>query len=136
MHEFLMKHGVFSWNELMTSDLEGAKDFYGKLFGWTYDQTEMESGCTYAVAKLGDAMVGGLFVKPPTVPENVPPSWGAYVTVDNVNNMAERVKELGGTIIFPLTDIPEVGRFCVTMDPQGAVISLISYLPDLKCCKE
>ena len=34
MNENLMKHGAFGWNELMTTDVEAARSFYGALFGW------------------------------------------------------------------------------------------------------
>ena len=134
MAEHFMQHGVFSWNELMTTDLNAAKAFYTKLFGWTFEESEMEGGGTYAMAKLGETMVGGLFAKPATMPGDIPPHWGAYVTVDDVDKAAEQAVELGATIIYPLTDIPKVGRFCAIMDPQGAVIQMITYVKDL-CCK-
>lgn len=50
------------------------------------------------------------------------------MTVDNVDASAKKVQELGGRIMVPPTDIPEVGRFCVFHDPQGAVLALITYL--------
>ncbi len=53
--------------------------------------------------------------------------WGIYVTVSDVDATAKKVGELGGKILFPPTDIPNVGRFCVIQDPQGAVISAITY---------
>lgn len=135
MHEHFMKHGVFSWNELMTTDLEGAKEFYSKVLGWTFEESTMPTGDTYVVAKDGDAMLAGMFLKTKDVPEHIPPHWGSYVTVDDVDASAKQVEELGGTIIFPLTDIPGVGRFCVIQDPQGAAISMITYPKDASCNK-
>ena len=35
MHDALMKHGAFSWNELMTTDVDAARSFYDALFGWS-----------------------------------------------------------------------------------------------------
>jgi predicted enzyme related to lactoylglutathione lyase len=29
-------HGAFFWAELVTTDVDGAKKFYGELMGWTY----------------------------------------------------------------------------------------------------
>jgi len=55
--------------------------------------------------------------------------WSAYVTVDNIDETAKLAEALGGKIIMPPTDIPEVGRFAIFCDPQGALISAISYLP-------
>jgi predicted enzyme related to lactoylglutathione lyase len=63
---------------------------------------------------------------PPEI-AGMPPMWGIYVTVDNVDLTAKKVEELGGKIIRPPWDIPNVGRLCVLSDPQGAVISAITY---------
>ena len=52
-----------------------------------------------------------------------------YVTVDDIDATVAKVKELGGNVIVPPTDIPKVGRFSVFADPQGAVISAITYVP-------
>lgn len=127
MKDFLMKHGVFSWNELMTTDLEAAKDYYGKLFGWTFKEMPMSCGGTYVVAMDGEEGLAGMFLKTKEVPEHVPPHWGVYVTVDDVEESARIAEENGGTILLPLTDIPDVGRFCVVQDPLGAVFNLITY---------
>ena len=118
--------GVFSWNELMTTDVEGAKAFYGGLLGWTLEEDD-SCGMPYVIAKIGDKMVAGIMAKPPMVPAEIPPHWGAYVTVENVDETAKKAAELGGAVLFPPTDIPMVGRFCVIKDPQGAAFSLITY---------
>jgi hypothetical protein len=64
---------------------------------------------------------------PPEI-EGMPPMWSIYVTVDNVDSTAKQVEELGGKILRPPSDIPNVGRFCVLSDPQGAVINAITYV--------
>jgi len=135
MHDHFMKHGVFSWNELMTDDLEEAKRFYSAMFGWTFEESAMPNGETYVLAKKDGAMLAGLFLKPKELPAQIPPNWGAYVTVDDVDASAEQAKANGGTIVYPLTDLPGVGRFCVIQDPQGAVVSIITYALDACCGK-
>jgi len=74
--------------------------------------------------------VAGIFDKKYAMTENaqkLPPHWGSYITVDDADASAKRVKALGGKIIVPPTDIPGVGRLAVIQDPQGAVVSLIAY---------
>lgn len=127
MQDHFKKHGVFSWNELMTTDLESAKDFYSKVFGWTFEETPMECGGVYICAKKDDLMLAGMYLKNENVPEHVPPHWGAYVTVDDVDASAAEAEKAGATIVYPLTDIPGVGRMCVIQDPQGAIFSIITY---------
>ncbi|MBW4621645.1 MAG: VOC family protein [Cyanosarcina radialis HA8281-LM2] len=119
------QHGAFSWCELMTTNTTAAKEFYGRLFGWTMDDRPIE-GSIYTVLKAGDAEVGGLMTMPPDMGA-VPPHWGTYVTVNDVDASAKLVEELGGQIKVPPMDIPDVGRFAVIADPQGAILSIISY---------
>jgi hypothetical protein len=66
------------------------------------------------------------------IPESatgMPPTWGVYVTVDNVDASAKLAVDLGGKVMIPPTDIPDVGRFAFLQDPQGATFSIISYVP-------
>jgi uncharacterized protein len=124
MADDLRKHGVFSWNELMTRDVEGAKAFYTKLLGWTTEDTPM--GMPYTLIKNGDTPIAGIMAMPPEVGD-MPPVWGSYVSVDDVDASAKKAVELGGTLYKEPTDIPGVGRFCVVGDPQGAFLSLITF---------
>ncbi len=120
------KHGVFSWCELMTTDVEAAKEFYTELFGWTAEAVTID-GMQYNLIKVEGTEIGGIMALPAQA-QGAPPCWGTYVTVDDVDATAGKAQELGASVIVPLTDIPEVGRFCVIRDPQGAVISIITYL--------
>lgn len=126
MDEKLKKHGAISWSELMTTDVDAAKTFYGQLFGWKFEDAPME-GMTYTVVRVNDDEVAGMMPLPEGAPPDMPPVWGLYITVDNVDNVAEQATTLGAKIHMPPQDIPQVGRFCVIQDPQGAFISIISY---------
>ena len=101
MQDQLKEHGAFSWNELITTDLVSAKQFYGKLFGWTFAETRTIYGNPYLVALKGETMVGGMMLKNGNVPDDVAPCWDPYVTVDDVEASAEQVKKLGGKVFFP-----------------------------------
>ncbi|HHJ15743.1 MAG TPA: VOC family protein [Gammaproteobacteria bacterium] len=126
MTEPMKQHGAFSWNELMTTDVEAAKAFYGSLFGWTLEGMQTND-MAYTMAKAGDREVAGLMAMPPEA-GTMPPTWGAYVTVDDVEASAKQAEALGGKIMLAPRDIPDVGRFCVICDPQGATLSLITYI--------
>ena len=116
--------GAFSWNELMTTDPAAAAAFYSALFGWSVKEMGAEMG-GYRVVNVGDTGVGGIMKCPEGQP--IPPHWGAYVTVDNVEQTIAKCNELGGKVMMPPTDIPNVGRMAVLQDPQGAVVSVIAY---------
>ena len=127
MNKDLFKPGAFSWFELMTDDAEAAKDFYGKLFGWKMEKYPVEDG-DYWVVKIGDDGVAGIMKKPAEAGP-APNFWAIYVTVDDVDKVAETAKALGAWLLVPPMDIPKIGRFTTFMDPQGAVISAIAYAP-------
>ncbi|OGT19032.1 MAG: glyoxalase [Gammaproteobacteria bacterium RBG_16_57_12] len=122
----MKQHGAFSWNELLTTDVAGAKAFYGALLGWTLEDMK-SNGKDYTIAKAGAAQVGGIMAIPAQA-KGMPPAWGAYVTVNNVDALIPQVKKLGGSICVPPMDIPGLGRFMVIQDPQGATLSLITYI--------
>jgi predicted enzyme related to lactoylglutathione lyase len=117
-----MNEGDFVWYELMTSDVQAAKDFYAKVVGWTIQDSGMPGG-TYLAAHVGDRPVGGLMGFPPDV-TGVPPCWSGYVLAKDVDGTAERIKQAGGAIHRAPDDIPGVGRFAVVADAQGAVFML------------
>ena len=118
-------HGAFSWNELTTSDPKAAVAFYSALFGWAVKDMDMGSGA-YHVASVGDVPIAGLMGPPPGAPP-MPPSWGCYVTVDNVDKTLASCTTLGGKTLVAPMDIPGVGRMAVLQDPQGAVFSVMTY---------
>ena len=126
MDEQFKQHGEFSWCELLTTDVEAAKVFYAKLFGWDTEDMSMP-GMTYTVVKAGNKGIGGIMTVPKEA-QGMPPMWGAYVTVDDVDLTAKTAVQLGAKLLVPPTDIPTVGRFCVIQDPQGAVINAITYI--------
>ncbi len=134
LKQYFMQQGVFSWTELMTTDVALAKNFYGDLLGWTFQDQEMACGGTYSMAIVNGRPVAGLCVMPPAVPAGVPPHWGAYVTVNDVDEATKKAESLGGRVLVAPMDIPGIGRFSVIADPQGAAISLFSFPSDAKGC--
>jgi len=121
----LKQHGVFSWNELMTNDLAAAKRFYREALGWELED-HSQPGMAYTVAKNGAREVAGMMGLPPEAAGALP-AWGSYVTVDDVDARVARAQALGGTLRVAPRDIPNVGRFAVISDPQGAMLAMITY---------
>ena len=117
--------GAFSWCELLTSDPAAASKFYGELFGWTLKEGDV-ANMPYTVIEVEGREVGGIAALPADAPR-MPPTWGTYVTVADVNETIETAQNLGGTVVMPPMDIPSVGRFALIQDPQGAMIAVITY---------
>jgi predicted enzyme related to lactoylglutathione lyase len=58
----------------------------------------------------------------------IPPNWLVYFCVADCDQTADKAKKLGANVVVPPVDIPEVGRFAVVMDPQGAGFAIIQLL--------
>ena len=119
------QHGAFSWCELITPDPEAAQAFYGALLGWTLKPGDV-GGMPYTVIETEGHEIGGMLGPPPASP-NMPPTWGTYITVDDVDATVEKAQTLGGKALMPPMDIPTVGKFALIQDPQGATFCVISY---------
>jgi predicted enzyme related to lactoylglutathione lyase len=117
------KTGTFCWNELMTRNTDACGGFYTKLFGWTTEEVPMPTG-TYTIFKSGDTMAGGMMKMDGPQFEGVPSHWLSYIAVDDVDASAKKAGDLGATIACPPTDIPNIGRFAVLLDPEGNSIAL------------
>jgi predicted enzyme related to lactoylglutathione lyase len=112
--------GMFVWRELWTSDVEGARRFYGDLLGWTWKGEDMGPAGVYWLGAVGATQVCGAMAMPPGTPGS--PAWTSYVLVDDVDAAAGLAASMGGRVLGSPADIPGVGRFAVVADPWGAVL--------------
>ena len=125
------KHGEFCWSELSSENLEDCKKFYSEIFGWNFQKSESAGMEYFEFSSGGRENTGGMWqiteeCKAHESGETLLPGWMNYITVNDVEASARKAFELGGTIVLPPTDIPNVGRFCIIKDPTGADVSLIT----------
>jgi uncharacterized protein len=112
--------GCLCMNELVTTDVQGARSFYDGLFGWT---TEVSDG-----VPDGPAMVlnrGNINAAVFVAPEGVPAHWRACFTVESTEKALERVRDLGGRQLLEPVDIGH-GSIAMAGDPQGAVFTIFA----------
>lgn len=114
--------GALCWVELNTRDVDAAKGFYPKVFGWKPETHE--GPMPYTEFKLGPESVAGMMSMPEQVPAGVPSHWLAYFGVEDVDASQSRAQQLGATVAMEPMDIPGGGRFSVLLDSQGAVFGL------------
>ena len=112
----------FAWYELMTTDVPAAARFYSAVVGWRAEDSGMP-GLDYHLFHAGESMVAGLMKKPEEAAGS-PPGWLGYVGVEDVDASTAEAARLGATVHVEPRDIPDVGRFSVIADPQGAVLAL------------
>ncbi|TBW39200.1 VOC family protein [Siculibacillus lacustris] len=121
-------HGTIIWNELMTSDVEAAKAFYGAVLGWTFETVDSAVGPYTLARRPGEPRpVAGFMPWAAATPGAE--DWFAYAGVDDVAAAVAAVRAAGGTVHRDVFDIAGVGTFAIVADPVGAVIGLMKPLP-------
>jgi hypothetical protein len=118
----------FVWYELCTNDLDGAKAFYGKLFGWTATPFPGEGAPEYQIWEMAGKGVGGLMPLSEGMPK---PFWLGYVGVEDADAAIGKAQTAGATV-HRVMDIPEVGKIGLVADPQGVGYALIQGYSDRK----
>jgi predicted enzyme related to lactoylglutathione lyase len=119
--------GSWTWNNLLTRDVEAAREFYGKVFGWTPTRGEGVPDYIWNWQMEGQRWpegIAGLMAMGSEMPAEAPPYWQVYFAVDDLDAAIEKTKGDGGRLIFGPQDTP-VARIAVLFDPQGASFSLI-----------
>ena len=119
--------GAMCWNELMTPDVDAAGRFYETTFDWSAEPVDMGPAGTYTIFKAGTTQVGGMMARPPEM-KNVQPHWLTYFAVTDCDGAAKKVRELRGQVLRPADNIPNIGRFAVCRDPQGAAFAVFQPL--------
>lgn len=114
--------GRFVWHELLTTDTTGAATFYPKVLPWRTAPSNMPG---YTIWMAGQAQVAGLMA----LPNEGSPHWLVYVGTPDVDNSSAQAQSLGGRVLKEPADIPNVGRFAVLADPQGAPFALFTPGP-------
>jgi uncharacterized protein len=123
----ISSHGRFVWYELVTPDMAAATAFYAKVMGWSTRDASTPN-VAYTLFKVGRTSVGGLVNLPEHARKmGAEPRWIGYVSVDDVDAAVDRIKQLGGAVHVPPTDIPNVSRFSVIADPQMATLVLVKW---------
>lgn len=119
----MSKRGTYAWYDLMTTDVEGARAFYGKVVGWDAPQWHVGPPAYY-MWKMGDKGMGGLMELPEHARAMGAPShWIAYVECDDVDATAALAVQLGGRVLVPAMDAAGIGRWAFLADPQGGVFA-------------
>jgi predicted enzyme related to lactoylglutathione lyase len=118
-----VKHqpGSLTWSELFTTDAAKAGNFYAETIGWILEPVDMGPAGIYTLFKRpGQAdNKGGMMPIGPHM-KGVPSHWLTYFAVVNADASTDKAQSLGAKLTAPPMDIPNIGRFSVLSDPQGA----------------
>ncbi len=113
--------GTPCWVDLLSSDVDKAKIFYGELFGWTSEQAGAEFG-GYVSFFSGGHQVAGMMAKGPEM--NAPDGWCTYISTADIDTTVTAVTNAGGKVMSPAMAVGDLGSMAIVVDPVGAVVGL------------
>src|SRR5215217_587793 len=109
-----------AWVDLSSADAGASRDFYAKLFGWDVQVNPDPQYGGYALARIGGRDAAGIG---PKMDPNAPTAWNLYIGTDDIDALARRVTDAGGTVVMAPFDVGDQGKMAVFQDPTGAFIS-------------
>jgi predicted enzyme related to lactoylglutathione lyase len=113
--------GTPTWSDLMSPNIDAAREFYHAVFGWEYDIGGPEFG-GYTTARLGQRMTVGMGENQPGAPP-LPAAWSLYFATEDIENDVAHAVKLGAKVLSPAMVVGDFGVMARCEDPTGAAFS-------------
>ena len=113
--------GAPCWVDLLTSDPERSRDFYGQLFGWTSTEPQEQFGGYFNFSKNGVLVAGGMPKQPGM---EMPDTWSVYLATDDAQKTLEAATAHGGQTLMPAMQVADLGTMAMIADAAGAAIGV------------
>lgn len=108
--------------EIPVDDPDRAEEFYGKVFGWTFQRFD-GAPSYYGMTTTGDespGINGALFQRTPDAGTTL------TMAVASIEETTAAIKASGGTVVQDKTPIPGVGWFATCTDTEGNKFGLFT----------
>ncbi|TQK51386.1 hypothetical protein FBY35_1783 [Streptomyces sp. SLBN-118] len=116
-------HGTPVWNELLTAETSSVGKFYQAVFGYELEAV-VPADLDYVTLLLDGRPVASLHGVGHALPRDRGTHWMTYFEVEDPDEAAGRVVELGGHVVQPPREASS-GRLAVVADPEGAVFTIV-----------
>lgn len=117
--------GQFCWDELLTTDVASARSFYQTVFGWSAIEQFSPGKGEYTLMRAGEEDVAGIM--PMSSDASHAPAWLTFLYTEDIDQRFELAVSLSARVVIPPRDIPDLYRFCVLVDPVGAVFAMMQF---------
>ncbi len=116
--------GAFCWVDLAATDVDRARGFYGRLFGWS-SRRESSDRASFTCAQISGETVASIYqLGRSGITREMPSHWTPYIRVDDIDAVLGRAVRLGGQLIVGPTEVSDVARAALIFDPVGAYVGL------------
>lgn len=115
--------------DVHADDVERARKFYEKVFGWRFSAWGPPG---FFLIATGDEKDPGIHGAVHDRPKDEPRSIGfqCTISVDDVDAVAKMITEAGGQITVPKMTIPTVGELVQFKDTEGNVVCAMRYFDE------
>jgi predicted enzyme related to lactoylglutathione lyase len=113
--------GAPCWVDLMSSDTDRSREFYGQLFGWAAEEPAEEFGGYFNFTKNGVRVAGCMTNQPGS---GLPDVWSIYLATDDAAKALDATTANGGQVHVPAMQVGDLGTMALVGDPAGAAIGL------------
>ncbi|MCW2539924.1 MAG: putative hydroxylase [Frankiales bacterium] len=113
--------GTPCWVDLLSSDTESSKAFYGALFGWVANEAR-EDLHGYVTFTSDGHPVAGMMGRMPGM--DSPDVWSTYLATDNIDASVDAATLAGAQVLASPMDVADLGRMALLIDPAGAGLGL------------
>lgn len=114
--------GAPCWIDLMTSDTDRVREFYGRVFGWDATDPDPEFGGYLTFTLKDGTEVAGCMPGAPGTP--LIDRWSVYLASSNAEKTTQAASAAGGQVVMPVMKVGDLGTFSIVADPDGAAISI------------
>jgi hypothetical protein len=116
--------GAFCWVDLAATDVDRARGFYGRLFGWS-SRRDSSGRDSFTCARISGESVASIYqLDRSGLARAMPSHWTPYIKVDDIDAVLSRAARLGGQLIVGPTDVSDAARAALIFDPVGAYVGL------------
>ncbi|MFD5468727.1 VOC family protein [Kitasatospora sp. NPDC127059] len=116
-----LPEGTPCWADAMFTDLEGAKDFYGDVLGWTFGESSSEFGNYTQAYSDGKAVAA---IVPPMPGVEAQSAWCLYLASPDAAATAERIRTNGGEVVMGPMRVGDFGTMVIAKDPAGVAFGV------------
>ncbi len=113
--------GAPCWADLLTSDPDKSRAFYGELLGWTSEDAGEDYGGYINFSKDGQMVAGSMRNDGQS---GSPDVWSIYLRSNDAKETVDAAQAHGGQVIVPAMDVMELGTMAVITDAGQAAIGV------------